>query len=169
MLDFFQSLWLKALLVGLLVLYVFVKGYGLGQRKVQDAFDKFKSAQQVQLTEALRQVRKSDLAAALQTQSLEGEYHEAKSNLDRKSVELRRLVAERGGLRDPGAVGSSCVSHAPHAAGNSATGGDQGRLSRQANEFLLAEAQRGDACAARDIAGSGYARVMDKWIKEHSK
>lgn len=92
---------------------------------------------------------KKEREARLLLNTLEVQHETVRQSLDHVSRENRRLVAQLGGLRDPGAASRrSAVSNSTAETGHDAGTTDTGaRLSAEAEEFLLTFAEDADRAA----------------------
>lgn len=150
---------------GLLVCAFFVASHK--SKQCAATVESIRLAQQAALSDALTAARFKDAQAAQQSAALLIKYEEAKNALNTQAIDNRRLVRERGGMRDPGASGAACagVPTNPVAAASAANQTNTARLSDEATEFLLSEAERADQCAAALTAAHDYAVQINNAAK----
>jgi hypothetical protein len=98
---------------------------------------------------------------AAHAQKLELANAQNRKTLDATLAENRRLSRELGGMRDPYAIASGCaVSTSSSGPGITTTNTTTGRLSSEAEEFLLTFARDADAAA-------NYALTCSQFVSLH--
>ncbi len=126
-----------------------------------------------QLQEANAKLIAAERASHELSTTLEVKNGQTKKELDRALADNRRLMRERGGMRDPAATnrprldcrvppaGSAAVPPASAAAAD-VPDGTEGLLSAETSEWLMVYARRADEAAA-------YAATCYAWISEITK
>ncbi len=153
-----------AALVGFIAVAFGGYEYGLSHQKAIDqvAVDQLKIIAAAELQAETVKTKAAEEAAAVAANEIEQDTRSHEQILADAKTTSDAAIALAGGLRDPGRRGDGCkaaVDHAATAALNNGAAAAYSRLSDQASQFLLSEADRADevvvrlhACEADDKA-----------------
>lgn len=156
--------------IGIAALLAFLIGSGASWYFTATYKDARWSAQVESARAEASELSQRETASALQKErdarlllnTLEVKHETVQHSLDQLTRENRRLAAQLGGLRDPGATGSGrALPNASANTGNDAGAADAGaRLSAEATEFLLTFAEQADRAASYAVACRDWADVV---------